>query len=237
MSGHSKWASIKHKKAIVDSRRGVQFTKLGRAITIAAREGGGDIAGNPSLAIAVQKAKAASMPKDNILRAIAKGSGAGADVNAIERVMYEGYGPGGVAILVTALTDNRNRTGGEIRHMFSKAGGSLAEPGAVSYLFDKRGMILVDRELTEDEQLELIEAGADDIDGMEVICQPADLSAVRSAVEQLDIGIIEHDLVMQPTTTVPLDDKALTVMSLLEKLEDQDDVEKVYANAEFPDES
>ncbi|MGI9098832.1 MAG: YebC/PmpR family DNA-binding transcriptional regulator, partial [Solirubrobacteraceae bacterium] len=144
MSGHSKWASIKHKKAVVDSRRGKLFTKLARAITTAAREGGGELDGNPSLQLAVQKARDASMPKDNIERAIAKGTGDGADTDAIEAVMYEGYGPGGVASLVEAMTDNRNRTGADMRHAFTRHGGSIGEPGAVAYLFDKTGTSLVD---------------------------------------------------------------------------------------------
>src|ERR1700712_4952810 len=141
MSGHSKWASIKHKKAIVDSKRGKLFTKLARAITTAAKEGGGDIVGNPSLALAVQKAKDASMPKDNIERAIQKGTGAGADAESFEAMVYEGYGPGGVALLIEALTDNRNRTGADVRHLLSKHGGALGEPGSVSYLFEKKGVI------------------------------------------------------------------------------------------------
>src|ERR1700709_1471838 len=144
MSGHSKWASIKHKKAIVDSKRGKLFTKLARAVTVAAKEGGGDIEGNPSLALAVQKARDASMPKDNIERAIAKGTGAGADLDAIETVVYEGYGPAGGAILVEALTDNRNRTGSEVRNMFSKSGGNLGEPGSVAWQFEKKGSMVVD---------------------------------------------------------------------------------------------
>src|SRR6478672_1688006 len=139
MSGHSKWASIKHKKAIVDARRGQHFTKLARAITVAAREGGGDPEGNPSLGLAIQKARDASMPKDNLERAIAKGTGEGADTDAIESVVYEGYGPGGVALMVEALTDNRNRTGADVRHIFGKHAGTLGEPGSVAYLFDKRG--------------------------------------------------------------------------------------------------
>src|ERR1700710_1178549 len=146
MSGHSKWASIKHKKAVVDQRRGQAFTKLTRAITAAAKEGGGDIEGNPSLALAVQKAKDASMPKDNIERAIAKGTGEGADADALEAIMYEGYGPGGVAIMIEALTDTRTRTGSDIRHAFSKHGGNLGEPGSVAYLFDKKGVVVVDGE-------------------------------------------------------------------------------------------
>ena len=161
---HSKWAGIKHKKAIVDARRGKLFTKLARAITVAAKEGGGDVDGNPSLALAVQKAKDASMPKDNIERAIAKGTGEGADAAALEAVLYEGYGPGGVALLVEALTDNRNRTGSEVRHILSKDGGSLGEPGSVAYLFDKRGVIVVDAErYAEDDLMPAIEAGAEDI--------------------------------------------------------------------------
>src|SRR3954454_21952432 len=164
MSGHSKWASIKHKKAIVDSRRGKQFTKLSRAITTAAKEGGGDPEGNPALALAISKAKDASMPKDNIERAIAKGTGAGADLDAIESVLYEGYGPGGVAVLVEAMTDNRNRTGADIRHLFTKHGGNLGEPGSVAYLFDKTGTIVVDgQRYSEDDLLPAIEAGAEDI--------------------------------------------------------------------------
>src|SRR5947199_6519952 len=144
MSGHSKWHSIKHKKAVVDARRGQQFTKLARAITVAAKEGGGDPDGNPSLALAIQKAKDASIPKDNIERAIAKGTGEGVDADQIETVLYEGYGPGGVALLIEAMTDNRNRTGADVRHVFTKCGGNLGEPDSVSYLFDKRGVIVVD---------------------------------------------------------------------------------------------
>src|SRR5919201_1151330 len=146
MSGHSKWSSIKHRKAAVDARRGQQFTKLARAITVAARDGGGDPDANAALANAIQKARDASMPKDNIERAVAKGTGEGADAAAIESVVYEGYGPGGVAILVEALTDNRNRTGAEVRHIFGRHGGNLGEPGSVGYLFDKKGIIVVDGE-------------------------------------------------------------------------------------------
>ena len=164
MAGHSKWAGIKHKKAIVDSRRGKLFTKLARAITVAAKEGGGDIEGNPRLGLAVQKAKDASMPKDNIERAIAKGTGEGADVDALEDVIYEGYGPGGVALLVEAVTDNRNRTGSEVRHIFQRNGGNLGEPGSVAYLFDKKGLVLVDAErYSEDDLMVAIDAGAEDI--------------------------------------------------------------------------
>src|SRR5437763_4878808 len=164
MAGHSKWAGIKHKKAIVDARRGKLFTKLTRAITVAAKEGGGDPEGNPALALAISKAKDASMPKDNIERAIAKGTGAGADAEAYETVLYEGYGPGGVALLIEALTDNRNRTGSDVRHAFSKHGGSLGEPGSVAYLFEKRGVIVVDaRRWSEDDLVVAIDAGAQDV--------------------------------------------------------------------------
>ena len=187
MAGHSKWAGIKHKKAIVDARRGKLFTKLARAITVAAKEGGGDVDGNPALALAVQKAKDASMPKDNIERAIAKGTGEGGDADALEAVLYEGYGPGGVAVLVEALTDNRNRTGSEMRHIFTKNGGNLGEPGSVAYLFDKKGVVVVDGErYGEDDLMVAIDAGAEDIpmdaDVYEVLCEPADLAAVRAAL-------------------------------------------------------
>src|ERR671926_823010 len=194
MSGHSKWHSIKHKKAAVDSRRGQQFTKLARAITVAAKEGGGDPEANPALALAVQKARDASMPKDNIERAIAKGTGEGADADALEAVTYEGYGPGGVAILVEAVTDNRNRTGAEMRHAFSKHGGNLGEPGSVAYLFDKKGVVVVDAErYSEDDLMVAIDAGAEDIamddDVFEVLCDPSDLTAVRAALDDAGIEV------------------------------------------------
>src|SRR3954449_13324274 len=189
MAGHSKWAGIKHKKAIVDARRGKLFTKLARAITVAAKEGGGDADGNPALSLAIQKAKDASMPKDNIERAIAKGTGEGADADALETVVYEGYGPGGVAIMIEALTDNRNRTGSEVRHILGKHGGSLGEPGSVAYLFDKRGVVMVDgSRYDEDDLIAAIDAGALDIerddDVFEVLTEPGDLAAVREALEQ-----------------------------------------------------
>ncbi|MEI6448144.1 MAG: YebC/PmpR family DNA-binding transcriptional regulator [Actinomycetes bacterium] len=239
MAGHSKWASIKHKKAVVDSRRGAQFTKLARAITVAAKEGGGDPAGNASLATAIQKAKDASMPKDNIERAIAKGTGAGADADAIERVVYEGYGPGGVALLVEALTDNRNRTGSDVRHIFSKAGGNLGEPGSVAYLFEKRGVVRVDgRRFSEDDLLAAIDAGASDIihedDLVEVICEPTLTSKVREALEADGVEVQGSELSYRPATTVQLDEeKAGSLIRLVESLEDNDDVEAVHANFEI----
>lgn len=236
MAGHSKWAGIKHKKAIVDARRGKLFTKLARAITVAAKEGGGDIEGNPRLALAVQKAKDASMPKDNIERAIAKGTGSGADADALETVLYEGYGPGGVALLVEATTDNRNRTGSEIRHAFSKHGGNLGEPGSVAYLFDKKGLIVVDGErYSEDDLLAAIEAGAEDVavdeDVFEVLTDPADLTRVRAALEEAGIALESAEVVQQPMSRVPVEeDVAIRLMRLIETLEDQDDVDAVHAN-------
>jgi YebC/PmpR family DNA-binding regulatory protein len=236
MAGHSKWAGIKHKKAIVDSRRGKLFTKLARAITVAAKEGGGDPDGNPRLALAISKAKDASMPKDNIERAIAKGTGEGTDADALEDVVYEGYGPGGVAMLVEAVTDNRNRTGSEVRHLFSKHGGSLGEPGSVAYLFDKKGLVLVDGErYSEDDLMVAIDAGAEDIsmdeDVFEILCDPADLTAVRAALDEAGIEVQTAEVTQQPKSRVPLDeDGATKLMRLIDALEDQDDVDTVHAN-------
>ncbi|MEA2149707.1 MAG: hypothetical protein QOD69_1537 [Solirubrobacteraceae bacterium] len=236
MSGHSKWASIKHKKAIVDSRRGKLFTKLARAITTAAREGGGDLEGNPSLQLAVQKAKDASMPKDNIERAIAKGTGAGADTAAIQDVLYEGYGPGGVAMLIEAMTENRNRTGADVRHALTKHGGSLGEPGSVAYLFDKRGLILVDAErYGEDDLLAAIEAGAEDIaedEGVfEITTEPGTLTAVRAALEEAGVEVQSAEVAWLPKARVPVDeDDAAKVLRLIDALEDNDDVDAVHAN-------
>ncbi len=236
MAGHSKWAGIKHKKAIVDSRRGKLCTKLARAITVAAKEGGGDLDGNPALGLAVQKAKDASMPKDNIERAIAKGTGEGADTESYEAVMYEGYGPGGVALLVEALTDNRNRTGSEVRHAFAKHGGSLGEPGSVAYLFDKKGVVVVDGEkYSEDDLMPALDAGAEDIvqddDVFEILCEPADLTAMRAALVEAGIEVSEASVQQRPKTLVPLDeDGATKLMKLIDTLEDLDDTDEVHAN-------
>jgi YebC/PmpR family DNA-binding regulatory protein len=236
MAGHSKWAGIKHKKAIVDARRGKLFTKLARAITVAAKEGGGDIEGNPALSLAVQKAKDASMPKDNIERAIAKGTGEGADADALEAVMYEGYGPGGVAILVEALTDNRNRTGSEIRHAFNKHGGNLGEPGSVAYLFDKKGVVVVDGErYSEDDLMPAVDAGAEDIvlddDVFEIISEPSDLATVRAALVEGGVEVQEAQVMQRPKTLVPLDeDGATKLMKLIDTLEELDDTDAVHAN-------
>jgi YebC/PmpR family DNA-binding regulatory protein len=240
MAGHSKWAGIKHKKAIVDARRGKLFTKLARGITVAAKEGGGDIEGNPALGLAVQKAKDASMPKDNIERAIAKGTGAGADADALEAVLYEGYGPGGVAVLVEATTDNRNRSGSEMRHTFSKHGGNLGEPGSVAYLFDKKGTVVVDGErYTEDDLMVAIDAGAEDIvmddDVYEVLCEPTDLTAVRAALVNAGIELEDAQVAYRPKSLVPLDEAGATkLLKLIDALEEQDDVDAVHANFDVP---
>jgi YebC/PmpR family DNA-binding regulatory protein len=236
MSGHSKWASIKHKKAIVDQRRGQHFTKLARAVTVAAREGGGDPTGNPSLALAIQKARDASMPKDNIERAIAKGTGAGVDADQIESVLYEGYGPGGVALLIEALTDNRNRTSADVRHALSKHGGSLGEPGSVSYLFDKSGVIVVDASrYDEDDLMVAIDAGAQDIipddDVYEILTEPTDLTAVRDALGAAGVEIESADVTQRPQARVPLQEAdAIRLMKLIDMLEESDDVGAVHAN-------
>jgi YebC/PmpR family DNA-binding regulatory protein len=236
MAGHSKWAGIKHKKAVVDARRGKLFTKLARAITVAAKEGGGDVDGNPALALAVQKARDASMPKDNIERAIAKGTGAGGDADALEAVVYEGYGPGGVAVMVEALTGNRNRTGSEMRHIFSKHGGNLGEPGSVAYLFDEKGVIVVDGErYGEDDLMAAIDAGAEDIatdaDVFEVLTEPSALATVRAALADAGVEVEEAQVAQRPRSVVPLDeDGAVRLMRLIDALEEQDDVDAVHAN-------
>ncbi len=238
MSGHSKWSSIKHQKGAKDAKRGALFTKLARAIQVAAKEGGGDPEGNAALANAIQKAKDASMPKDNIERAIAKGTGADADAEAFETVIYEGYGPSGVAFLVEALTDNRNRTGSEVRHIFSKQGGSLGEPGSVAWQFEKKGIVLVDGDrYSEDDLMTAIDAGAEDVaqdeNVWEIVTVPGDLQAVREALEGEGVEIQNAELTMRPTTTVDIDeDAAAKVLRLIEALDDQDDVNAVHANFE-----
>jgi YebC/PmpR family DNA-binding regulatory protein len=240
MSGHSKWASIKHKKAVVDSRRGQQFTKLARAITVAARDGGGDPASNATLENAIRKAKEASMPKDNIERAIARGTGEGGEADAIESVLYEGYGPGGVGILVETLTDNRNRTSADVRHAFSKNGGSLGEPGSVAYLFEKKGTIVIDAtRYSEDELMVAVEAGAEDIstddDVFEVIVEQADFARVLAALEAAGVEIQSAELGYRPTSLVPVDERhAGKLMRLIDVLEDLDDIDAVHANFDAP---
>jgi len=240
MSGHSKWSSIKHKKAVVDSRRGAHFSKLARAIMVAARDGGGDPDTNVTLENAVRKAKEASMPKDNIERAIAKGAGEGGEAEAIEAVLYEGYGPGGVAVLVEALTDNRNRTSADVRHAFSKHGGSLGEPGSVAYLFDKKGTIVIDASrYSEDELMVAVEAGAEDIstdEGVfEVVTEPADFALVRNALEESGVEMESAEMAYRASSLVPVDEQqAGRLMRLIETLEDNDDVDAVHANFDVP---
>ena len=240
MSGHSKWASIKHKKAATDARRGQLFTKLARAVSVAAREGGGDPDANFTLAAAIQKARDYSMPKDSIQRAIDRGTGAGADGETIERVVYEGYGPAGVAVLAEALTDNRNRTSADLRHIFDKNGGSLGEPGSVAWVFEKRGVVMVDADrYTEDDLIAAIDAGAEDVspeeDSLKVISAAEDLAAVREALESSGIEIESAELTMEPKNVVEVGERdATAVMRLMEALDDHDDVEAVHANFDIP---
>jgi YebC/PmpR family DNA-binding regulatory protein len=243
MSGHSKWASIKHKKGAADAKRGKLFTKLARAITVAARDGGPDPDGNPALATAVQKARDASMPKDNIQRAIDRGAGVGVDAAAIERIVFEGYGPGGAAVLVDALTDNRNRASAEIRHAFSKHNGSLGEPGSVAWIFEKRGVVAVDTaRYGEEDLIVAIDAGAEDVedDGevLRVLCQPADLGAVREALEAAGVELQSADLSTEPKSTVEVrGNDAKSLLALIETLEEHDDVNEVHANFDIPAET
>ena len=240
MSGHSKWHSIKHKKGAADAKRGKLFGKLARAITVAARDGGGDPSGNPTLATAIQKAKEASMPKDKIQKAIDVGTGAGSDGAAIERIVYEGYGPAGVAVLVEALTDNRNRASAEIRHAFSSHGGSLGEPGSVAWIFEKKGAVTVDAgRYDEDDLMAAIDAGAEDVreddDRLRVICEPSDLTAVREALEAADVEIESATIATEPKSTVELKGHdAERMLKLLDTLDDQDDVDEVFANFDIP---
>jgi YebC/PmpR family DNA-binding regulatory protein len=240
MSGHSKWASIKHKKGAVDAKRGKLFTKLARAITVAARDGGRDPDGNPALATAVQKARDASMPKDNIQRAIDRGTGAGSDGAAIEAILFEGYGPAGVAILVEALTDNRNRASAEIRHAFSKHGGSLGEPGSVAWIFEKKGAVVVDAgRYGEDDVIAAIDAGAEDVredgDQLRILCEPTDLTAVREALEAAGVEIESATVATEPKSTVELKGHdAERLLKLLDALDEQDDVDEVFANFDIP---
>ena len=236
MAGHSKWAQIKHKKATVDARRGKLFTKLARAITVAARDGGGDPDGNAALANAIEKAKSYRMPKENIERAIARGTGVGGDAAAIESVVYEGYGPGGVAILIECLTDNRNRTAAEIRHLFTRADANLGEPGSVAWMFEKKGVVLVDRgRYSEDDLIAAIDAGAEDVtadgDSFRVVSEAGDLRAVREALQGAGVEVESTEQSMLPKTTVELEaDEARKLLRLLDALDDHDDVDQVHAN-------
>ncbi len=243
MSGHSKWSTIKHKKGAADAKRGKLFTKLSKAIIVAAKEGGPDPAANLSLQNAVEKAKSYSMPKDTIERAIARGAGTDADAAAYETIVYEGYGPDGVAVLVEALTDNRNRTASDVRHTFAKHGGNLGTTGAVAWLFERRGVVLVDGDSVDEDELTLAaaEGGADDVerDGtvFQVSSAPESLSAVRDAIEAAGIEVQSAELTMIPKTTVEVAEEAAAkkLIRLIEELEDNDDVQDVSANFDIPE--
>src|SRR3982750_797709 len=244
MSGHSKWSSIKHKKGAADAKRGKLFSKLTRAIIVAAREGGPDPTANLALQNAIEKARSYSMPKDNIDRAIAKGSGADSDASTFETVVYEGYGPAGVAVIVETLTDNRNRTAGEVRHTFAKNDGNLGTSGAVAGLFERRGLVLVPAEGTDEDELTLAaaEGGADDVslDGSsyQVLSAAEELATVREAVADAGFEIESAELTMLPKTTVAVEDEseAKKILRLIDQLEENDDVQEVFANFDITEE-
>jgi YebC/PmpR family DNA-binding regulatory protein len=242
VSGHSKWATIKRKKSAADAKRGQLFSKLSRAIIVAAKEGGPDPESNATLAGAIQKARDNSMPKDNIERAIQRGAG-GADGDAYESMVYEGYAPGGVAVISTVLTDNRNRTASDLRHIFTKNGGSLGTPGSVAWQFDRKGMVTLEREgVDEDELMEVaLAGGAEDIsedgDQWQITTDPTDFMAVREALEESGVGYASAELTMVPRTTVEVTEKeARQVLRLIDELEDNDDVQDVYANFDISEE-
>jgi YebC/PmpR family DNA-binding regulatory protein len=243
VSGHSKWSSIKHKKGAADAKRGKLFSKLARAIIVAAREGGADPANNLALQNAIEKARSYSMPKDNIERAIARGSGAGADSEAFEQITYEGYGPNGVAVIVEALTDNRNRTASDVRHVFTKNEGNLGTSGAVAWLFERHGIVIVDADRFDEDDVILAaaEGGADDVvqDGstFQITTSPESLSAVREALEQAGIEVESAETTMVAKTTVELSDEASArkTLRLVDELEDLDDVSEVHANFDIPE--
>ena len=242
MAGHSKWANIRHRKGAVDAKRGKIFTRLIKEITVAARMGGGDPDGNPRLRSAIASARSENMPKDNITRAIKKGTGE-LEGEVYDEILYEGYGPGGVAVLVECMTDNRNRTVAEVRHAFSKSNGNLGESGCVAYMFDKKGMIQVDGSTTNEEELMdmAIEAGADDVeeDGgqFQVVTAPEDFDEVRENLEKAGVTISEASLTMIPSNTVEVTDEkqAKSLIKLLQTLEDNEDVQNVHANCDIDD--
>ncbi|MBW2245778.1 MAG: YebC/PmpR family DNA-binding transcriptional regulator [Deltaproteobacteria bacterium] len=242
MSGHSKWSSIKHKKGATDAKRGKIFTKLIKEITVAARFGGGDPAANPRLRTAIQAAKSENMPKDNIERAIKKGTGELEGVN-YEESIYEGYGPGGAAIFIESLTDNKNRAVADIRHILNKAGGNLGSNGCVAWIFEKKGYIVVENDaVDEDTLMEVaIDAGAEDVieddSNYEIITEPKDFEAVKAAIEEQSLPYIAAEITMLPQSTVNLQgNEAEQMVKLMETLEDCDDVQKVYTNADIPEE-
>jgi YebC/PmpR family DNA-binding regulatory protein len=243
MSGHSKWATTKHKKAVIDARRGKLFAKLIKNIEVAARLGGGDPDGNPTLYDAIQKARKNSVPMDNIERAIKRGSGAEAGGANWETIMYEGYGPNGVAVLIECLTDNRNRAASEVRTAMTRNGGTMADPGSVSYLFNRKGVVLVPKgdALSEDDVLmAVLEAGAEDVNDLgetfEVVSEAGDLVAVRTALQDAGLDYDSAEASFLPSVEVTLDTEAARkVFRLIEALEDSDEVQNVYANADVPD--
>jgi YebC/PmpR family DNA-binding regulatory protein len=242
MSGHSKWSTIKRKKGAIDARRGKLFTKIIKEITLAARLGGGDIEGNSRLRQAIAAAKEENMPKDNIERAIKKGTGTGEGAVNYEEITYEGYGPGGVAVLVEVMTDNKNRTVAEIRHILSKHGGNLGENGCVSWIFEKKGSILVDKKaIQEDAIMELaLDAGAEDVreeeNEYEIITDPASFEQIKKAIDGGGVKCIEARIGMIPQNTIALEGtKAEQMLKMMEKLEDNDDVQNVYANFDISD--
>ena len=243
MSGHSKWHSIRHKKGTVDAKRGKLFSKLTRAIIVAAREGGPDPDNNLALANAIEKARESSMPKDTIERAIARGAGTDADAEAYEQVTYEGYGPNGVAVLVEALTDNRNRTAADVRHVFAKNDGNLGTSGAVAWLFERKGVLIVPADSVDEDDLMLAaaDAGAEDIvreeSSFQVTCAAEDLASVRRALEEAGIQIESAEITMLPRTTVRIEDEAAArkLLRLMEALEENDDVQDVFANFDIPE--
>ncbi|TAM93350.1 MAG: YebC/PmpR family DNA-binding transcriptional regulator [Jatrophihabitans sp.] len=243
MSGHSKWATTKHKKAVIDAKRGKLFAKLIKNIEVAARVGGGDPDGNPTLYDAIQKARKNSVPMDNIDRAVKRGSGAEAGGSDWQTIMYEGYAPNGVAVLIECLTDNRNRAAGEVRTAMTRHGGSMADPGSVSYLFNRKGVVIVPAEgLGEDDVLTaVLDAGAEEVnnlgDSFEVVCEASDLVAVRTALQEAGIDYESAEMSFLPTVQVPLDEEgARKVLRLVDVLEDCDDVQNVYANFDVSDE-
>lgn len=241
MSGHSKWAQIKRKKGVADVKKGAMFTRLGREISIAAREGGGDPNANFTLRLAIDKARGQNMPKENIERAIKRGTGELAEGGQLEDIIYEGYGPGGTALLVQVLTDNRNRTASEVRHLFTRGGGNMAASNAVAWMFDKKGVITVENAKNpEDLALELIDAGAEDykLDGnvLDLYCAPENLRALKDAIEQRKVEISSAELAWISKNPAQItDDQAVTTMKLMESLEEYDDVQKVFSNLDITD--
>ena len=243
MSGHSKWATTKHKKAVIDAKRGKMFAKLIKNVEVAARTGGGDPAGNPTLYDAIQKAKKSSVPNDNIDRAVKRGSGAEGGGADYQTITYEGYGPNGVAVLIECLTDNRNRAASEVRTAMTRNGGQMADPGSVAYLFHRKGVIIVPKgSLSEDDVLlAVLEAGAEEVNDLgeefEVVSEPTDLVAVRTALQEAGIDYDSADSSFVPSMQIPLDaEGARKVFKLIDALEDSDDVQNVYANFDVSDE-